>query len=239
MEKTFYDPDGHCLPFSLIEELYLFLPYGTPLSCWIKINEETGCRLEETDDMQFSFIKDNELFWTLGKNQVGFRSELLSQELYDEIVYMRKHNRILGDNLLPCKTDTLRRYFNKFIMPKLSIAWHKTRPILKNNGFRKVITYERRYQLKGFRKNFQTILFYYYWKKYGDAAIAAEMVSKRMKHSSTKITIKSYIENVEQLGIRNIESVIAKRPFEWIKSAGQMKIFEYYSQPLAMADIGV
>lgn len=227
MKTEFYDFDGHCIPLDFLEELYLHLEYGSVLSCWIKVMQQTGCRMKETDWMKHSFIKDGIIFWKLGKNQSGYyRKEQLSADLLKEIDFMRAHHRIMHDDLFPCKTITLRRYFNKFIMPNLSPRWHEKRVILSKKGF----SYERKYQLKGLRKNFQTFLFYYYWQKYNSADLALEMVSKRMKHSSRSMTCKHYVESCEQFGMSTLDMLIGRMPFEWIHNSGQHRIYEYFME---------
>lgn len=223
-KNDFYDNDGHCLPLSMVEELFTLLPYGSPLSIWIKVLQQTGCRMKETDYMRYSYIKDGVLFWKLGKNQKGyFRKEQLSPALLAEIELMRQHTRIMGDCLFPAKAETFGRYYRKFIFPFLSSAWHEKREVLRPSGFAS----NYRYQLKGFRKNFQTILFYHYWKEYNDAGVGLELVSKRMKHSSTGMTIRHYIENVNQLGVNNLNLLLGKTPGEWIRTSPQKKLFEY------------
>ncbi|MDI6738703.1 MAG: hypothetical protein QME12_09425 [Nanoarchaeota archaeon] len=81
------------------------------------------------------------------------------------------------------------------------------------------------YQLKGLRKNYQTLEFAKQFEKWQDASIALEFTSKNMKHSSGKITAYHYIENFESL---NIEKYKHLTPAEIIaNSQTQMRLMDY------------
>lgn len=66
---------------------------------------------------------------------------------------------------------------------------------------------EYRYQLKGLRKNFQTLMFAEELAEWDDPQIALLKVSKRMKHSAEHITFHHYIEDMEALGLRKGDPV--------------------------------
>ena len=85
-------------------------------------------------------------------------------------------------------------------------------------------SYSYKYALKGFRKNFATQLFIFYWSKYSDASVAVDMVSKRMKHSSRAMTVSHYIESVEEIEAEKFSQYM---PSEIIGMQTQKRILDY------------
>jgi integrase len=226
--KTTYsmrqEPDGQGIPFRLVRELFLIVEYGSICSVGIKLLHYTGCRIAELDNMQRSKICDGYIYWECGKNQHGWRKEYLPADFIAELEYYWKRNRMPIDNVLGVSSDTFTRYFRKYVRPKLSIEWHEHRVVVNDDKLEDIY----KYALKGFRKNFATLLFCYFWRKYNDAYVAVERVSKRMRHSSKHITVNHYIETVEQI---EAEKYMNLMPFEIIEQVVQTRLYDFCQDP--------
>ena len=109
--------------------------------------------------------------------------------------YVKNHDFVNG-RLFSFKHKTLNRYINMVMRPKIKGNWIIRRPSIK--GSQTALDYK--FQLKGLRHNFQTLDFASNLEKWGKD-MAIEFTSKRMRHSSYKITARHYIQNFEQLGI--------------------------------------
>jgi len=160
----------------------------------------TGCRCKELDNMKISKLFGNILYWGLGKNQNSWRKEEMSLNFIKELIYYRKTHRVYGDKLFGISSDTLRRYFNRDVRPYLSKEWQEKTFYQENGALKTCFVY----QLKGLRKDFQTLMFKKELEKWKDAGVALEFASKRMKHSSKHITAYHYLVNFDTLGIDNL-----------------------------------
>ena len=219
-DNSFYEMEGRALPFDVIKNLFLSLKYASTLSIGCKLLYYTGCRIAELEEMKKENIINGFLYWRCGKNQTKhFRKEYLPCKFIEEIKTYWKTNRTPYDKIMGVKSDAFRMYFVKN-RHRLNNIWGFKIPIYQN----KLIKYEYKYQLKGFRKTFATLLFYYYWRKYSDANIGAEMVAKRMKHSAKHITITHYIENAEQIQANKFTNLM---PFQIVDNTNQKRITEY------------
>ena len=157
----------------------------------------TGCRIKELERMRPDLLFGNALYWPIGKNQTGMRKEYLPDEYLAELAEYRRRNRVSDGQLFGIREETFTRYFNRYARPLLGPAWNARQVTVRNN----LLVLDYALQLKGFRKNFQTIIFKRHWDRYGDAGVALEFTSKRMRHDSTHMTAYHYIQNFEALGI--------------------------------------
>lgn len=107
----------------------------------------------------------------------------------------------------------------------MGYEWNLKRVILaKNNTFFKPYIY----QLKGLRKNFQTLKFFQGYKKWNDAYIALECISKDMKHSTKNMTFRHYIENNDTLEIDRFQNLEIHEIIK--KSNQQTTLLNYYKE---------
>ena len=217
--KVMQEPEGLGIPFSMVRELILFCEYGSILSVGCKILHFTGCRIRELDNMEKSKLQGNWLYWKCGKNQHGWRKEYLPSEFVAELEYYWKRNRTPQDKIMGVSSDTFTRYFRK-IRKNLDPKWQEQRLTIRAD----ILEKSYKYELKGFRKNFATLLFAYFYNKYDDASVAVERVSKRMKHSNTHITVNHYIETMEQI---QAEKYMHLMPFEIIENITQSRITDF------------
>lgn len=120
--------------------------------------------------------------------------------------------------MFSCKADSFRRYFNKKVRPFLGDAWRKERLVYKQG----TITRENILQLKGLKKTFQTFVFAQELWRWNNPEIALQFTSKKMRHSSTRITAYHYLNNFDVLGLSDNMSV---KPFVEVKQKRLMDFF--------------
>lgn len=191
-----HEIESHAVPFDRVLEAMGIMQYASDTRVMFQMLFLTGCRISELDNMQLSKLYGDVLYWHLGKNQRGFRKIRLPAYFIKELKEYRNTHRIYGDKLFGIEAHTFRMYFAHFIRPKLP-NWQEKR--FKDRCG--VLVPEYIYQLKGLRKDFQTLEFAKQLDKWKDASVALEFTSKGMKHSSTRITAKHYIENFDSLNI--------------------------------------
>lgn len=192
----YFREDSIAMPIPIAMKFIYGLPYGCPERIFLTIYFLTGCRPCEPDNMLYSNIYGNRLFWRPAKNQKGkFRYVELPITVLKEIQFMREHYRV-SNQLLPYSSNTFRTdHFNRI---RKQLKLDAKIPALKGGA----VKLENRYLIKGFRKLYSTKRFYELWQQYGDSGIALQMVAKELRHSDKKITCQYYIvENAEELGI--------------------------------------
>lgn len=195
------------------------LPYGSTSRVALQLLAATGCRITELDRMDPGRVLDGFLYWRPGKNQKGLRREFLPQGLRDELVAYRASHRVKTAFLLGIESQTIVRNFDRDDRPSIGGSWGERSEVFLNGrgwggGWR--------LHLKGFRKTFQTVLFAHFYRKYGDANVALEWVSKRMKHSSKHITAYHYLQDYEKLDVN--------RWVEWLETGRapqQSRIYDF------------
>lgn len=196
-----YEVDSYAIPFGNVKEVLDLLEYGNQVRVMFEMLALTGCRISELDSFrvdQLHKVSDGwVVFWKPGKKQRGVRKERLPDAFVNELRYCREHFRVKGCRMFSFKSCTFRRRFNEFVRPLLSGAWREVKP----SGKRGRAPFEYVLQLKGMRKNFQTLLFAKEWQEWHDASFAMEKTCKRMRHHSKHITVNHYIENFERLDI--------------------------------------
>ncbi|GEM_PF-3849613 len=212
--------DSHCIPFGYVIEAIEFMAYGSGLRVMFIMLFLTGCRISELDNMKISKIYGNFIYWKLGKNQKRHRKEPLPEKYLAELKFYRENNRVYQDRLFAMNHGTFRREFNKKIRPKLSKSWQQKRLIDIQGHLQE----EYFLQLKGLRKNYQTLDFAKQLKKWKSADVALEFTSKRMRHSSKRITAYHYLENFEDLDILKYQELT---PAEIFKQAQQTRLFDF------------
>lgn len=220
--QNFYDCEPRAIPVPLVLEAIRKSEYANVLGLAIQYRFMTGCRGKELDHTDPNKQSNGSIFWRLGKNQTKhFRKEHISEKWWAEYDFYRHKQGVPTKKLFHICNNTLQRYFNRDLRPILSAAWNEKIPVMRKNE----ICLEYRYQWSGFRKTFQTLLFAYYWTKYDDANIAMEMVSKRMKHSSTGMTVKHYIDDCDAI---NAKAYIGMLPFDLVNQPRQECIYEWF-----------
>ena len=215
-----HDTDSHCIPFDAIQEVRDFLPYASPLRVMWTMLALTGCRIRELDNMRASTIYGDVIYWKLGKNQKRHRKERLPAWFLDELRIYRETHRVYQDRLFGVRSDTFRRFFNRDVRPHLTPRWRELRLV----SFMGSLTEEYVYQLNGLRKSFQTLEFARQLEKWKDPTIALEFTSKKMRHSSAKITVYHYVENFDAL---RVERSTGLSPAEILGAAHQRRILDF------------
>jgi integrase len=196
-----YDVDGCVLPFDEIQEVLLYLHYGHEVRIMFEWALLTGCRIAELDRMDDRNLVPTKggkwIIWALGKNQTGMRKVFIPQIIIDELEYYWQNNRRLGHRLFGISGDTCSSYFNKKIRAYLGKTWQEVRPFhyQGNAPFTYVL------QFKGLRKVYQTLGWKRYYDRYGSSEIAINLISKEMGHSTTGMTARYYIINLEKMQI--------------------------------------
>lgn len=179
----------------------------------------TGCRLTCLDRMYIENLLGEYIYWQPGKKQRKPRKERLPVDYLNELRIYRETHKV-DHRLFAVTGETFRGYFKNFLRPKLPKSWQKKRPILTATGFR----LEYVYQIKGLRKNFQTLDLKRNVEEYGSVDLAIEKTSARMSHSSYKITARHYIENFDALGIKKLSTL---DPAALLKVRNQKRIWDY------------
>ena len=201
--------DVQAISYQDFKKLFLHLPYGSVVRVMLLMLAFTGCRVSELGTMLASDVCDNCVFWRPGKNQKGRRKETLPCCFVQELLFYRASHKV-DARLFGLTGNTFRRKFNMLRREVGGVWMEKTDKPVKNSAFPNM---QFRLQLKGFRKTFQTVLFKYYLEKYGDAAVALEFVSKRMRHSCTHMTAYHYIENYEVIDVVSwVEQFFCQKP---------------------------
>lgn len=220
-QPLIHDNDSRAIPFTRIQEVFDKVPRAHPVRVMFRMAFLTGCRLSELTTMKVKFIRDGYIYWELGKNQSSFRKEKLPADFLAELTEYRNNHCMKGGRVFHITHNTLRRMFNRDIRPMLSDYWRQKR--LRPRAGQ--LVREHVLQLNGLRKTFQTYYFYHEYKKRGDASFAIEMVSKRMKHSTTHMTAHHYIQNFDALQIDDYG--VEKPIFEVLDQAHQLRLVEW------------
>lgn len=198
------------------------MKYGSTESVMFKMLFLTGCRISELDNMRRSMLIAGVIHWQLGKNQRGWRKEQLPDVYLKELILYHENYRVYKDKIFSMSGKSLRRRFNSHIRQNLGSKWHERIPTINKNSACK---WEYRYNLKGLRKDFQTLLFKQQLDKWKDAGIALEFTSKKMRHSSTKLTAYHYLVNFDTLDISKYSNKTPARILQ--DSLTQRRIIDY------------
>lgn len=178
------------IPYEDFRTLFNFLPRAHPVRVMVIMLALTGCRLSELDRMQAQNLSGNLLYWRLGKNQRGWRSEPLPEWYLQELAdYHAAHRTMLG-RLFGPTAYTMRRYFNRDVRPFLGPRWNQKRDHPGYVGEEPYVL-----QLKGFRKSWGTTIYWREYQHWRDAGVALEFTSKRMQHSTTHMTAHHYLQH--------------------------------------------
>lgn len=210
-DKSILDPEWQVSAITWKDFSYLlsFLKYGSVERVMLLMLAYTGCRISELSIMETRDLNDLVISWRLGKNQVGRRKESLPESFVQELKFYRANNLTDSTRLFGVSHVTFRTRFNRLRKTVGGIWAEHSEDDLRADKTKKPYLL----RLKGFRKTFQTVLFKYYIEKYGDAAVALEFVSRRMKHSSTHMTAYHYIENYEVINVVQwIECFFCEKP---------------------------
>lgn len=198
MEKKLnLEQDGTAIPLDEVKKVLDFMTYASTVRVMFGMLFWTGSRIIELDNMKRGNIYDGYVYWKTGKNQNDYRKEKLPSYFIEELQEYWHTNRILGDKMFGVASDTFRRYFNRDVRPFLGGAWHEERLVFKIGTIQR----ENILQLKGLRKTFQTYVFAQELYKWNNPEIALQFTSKKMRHSSTRITAYHYLNNFDVLGI--------------------------------------
>ena len=191
------EKDGTAIPLLEVKKTLDFMTYASTVRVMFGMLFWTGARICELDNMKRGNIYGGYVYWKTGKNQNDYRKEKLPNHFIEELQEYWGNNRILGDKMFGVASDSFRRYFNKFVRPFLSDLWREERLVYKQS----TITRENILQLKGLRKTFQTYVFAQELWKWDNPEIALQFTSKKMRHSSTRLTAYHYLNNFDVLGI--------------------------------------
>ncbi len=214
--------DDHCtgIPFDKVVEALRFMEYASEVRVMFGMLFLTGCRISELSNMKPEFLFGNILYWGLGKNQKGYRKERLPEFYLRELDEYRRTNRIPAGFLFGIDGNTLNRYFTRDVRPKLGKDWQRRRFKPRGNEFGKGYVY----QLKGLRKTFQTLYFADQLKKWKSSEVALEMTSKKMRHSSRRVTAYHYLCEFDNLKIDRFRGT---QPAYLLQNEGQTRLMDF------------
>lgn len=193
----------NCQPVPYLEVLRLIrtLPYGNVIRVAFSWAFVTGARPSELANFTFngqsSFLRGNWFFWRVGKNQKGqWRKEWISDALLKETAFYREHSRVPADHVVGIASETIGRYFNKYVRPSLGGLWLKKVATPQKGGIHEYVL-----QFKGLRKSFACLIFWQEYKRWKDAGVALERVASRLHHSTNHITANHYLAHLDSLGM--------------------------------------
>jgi len=190
--------ESYAIPFSEVNRAVQQMPKNTDARVMFIMLVLTGCRIKALDKMRPDRIMNGYLYYDPGKKQGSLIKERMPDWFLEELRDYRDHRKVPGNALFAISSETFRRYFNRDIRPSMPGTWMKKILIPFKDGLKMEFIYE----LKGLRKNFQTLEFARQMKHWGNPEIALQFTSKKMKHSTTRITAHHYLCNFENLGIR-------------------------------------
>lgn len=211
----------YTIPFNEIVKAISQIKYATQESVMFQMLVYTGCRIVELDKMKKTDLHGHILRWKLGKLQKKWRHEPLPEYYIEELKEYWRLYPTLGNEMFGILGKSFRRSFNCKIRPILKCGWTTKRPEWQ---WSRPDVKENIWQLKGLRKNFQTLIYAQQLDKWRDSGVALEFTSKRMKHKSTKITAYHYIQNFDGLGIDEVKHLSMQ---EIYKTGRQKRIFEF------------
>jgi integrase len=219
MEKTLnLEKDGTAIPLIEVKRVLDFMTYASTVRVMFGMLFWTGCRICELDNMRRGNIYDDYVYWKTGKNQNDYRKEKLPSYFINELKEYWANHKLLGERMFSCKSESFRRYFNRDVRPFLNNAWCEERLVFKQGTIQR----ENILQLKGLRKTFQTFVFAQELYKWNNPEIALQFTSKKMRHSSTRLTAYHYLNNFDVLGINNNDFV---KPFVEVR---QKRLLDFF-----------
>ena len=216
------EADGYAIPFESINEVINKLQYGEPNRVMFKMLFYSGCHIIELDMMQKSLLhEDGTFFFRVAKKRIGkLRKVKLPMDFIEELRYYWNHYLTYSDRMFGIGARTFVRYWNRDVRPRLSYKWNEKRPTNENS----LLVLEYVLQLKGMRHTYATVYFAKFYKKYGDAYVAAELVSKLLLHSTKSITIRHYFSCLEVLGKELCELY---DPMDILDNISQKRMLDY------------
>ena len=187
--------DSEAIPFPVVADAIQRLEYASAERVMFTMLAMTGCRIRALDNMFVDRVVEGVLHFHEGKSTTGLRRCSLPSFFWKEIEDYRKKHDVCSRRLFGVSAEHFTKVFLRVVRPYLGGLWVDKRP-----DFSHPIRQERYVlRLKGLRKNFQTLEFARDLAKWGDAGVALEMTSKRMRHSSARITAYHYIENFDAI----------------------------------------
>ncbi len=223
------DNKHRTIPFDEVNRLVNTYPYGSKYRVILRWLAETGARPSEMSHRSLDEIHRGTWNWQPGKGQNGIRKEQLSESFWREFHTFLNNNSYRKHDVFGICANTFNRYLHKH-RQLLGGEWMKQVPCWGQRGISKL---RYKYQVKALRHNFATLLFYQMWKKFGSAEVAALMVAKRMAHSSFKITVIHYVEDLEELGLNETH---LSRKMQDIYNVEEDSPEEVYEKPHYMVD---
>lgn len=207
------DEDNKLIPFNDVINLIESFPKNDNKRMAILWLALTGARPSEIEGRSFSEVVFGKYWvWKPRKKQKGMRKESFPDWFWHELKEYSEKGSYSNNDIFGIKGESLARYINKHIRPKLGGEWLKKRPAFYEDGsFRMVY----KYQLKNLRHNFQTLLFWHELHKFSSPDVALCRTSRRMKHSNKRITATHYLEavdalNMNEYGHLNMGEIIEK-----------------------------
>lgn len=212
--------EGRGIPLELVKKTIQHLQRASTIRIMFMTAALTGCRLTELQNMKKDLCREPYLIWALGKNQNGYRKELMPAYWWTELKEYRTTHKVPENRLFGPSGDTFGRMWDKARQTNLPQEWG----IKIDSVINGIIAPAYKYQLRGLRKNFQTHIFAQQLRKWKDPTIALEITSKRMKHKSTHTTIYHYIQEYE---ILSMEKYTNQDMTTILRFEPQSKIAEY------------
>lgn len=190
--------ESYAIPLTDVSDAVRSMERGTDVREMFIMLALTGCRIKALDKMRPEKIMNGYLYYEPGKKQGGLIKIRMPEWYLEELKNYREHRRVAGNKMFGISSETFRRYFNRDVRAKLPESWKKSLMVPYVDGLKR----EYLYELKGLRKNYQTLEFAKQFKHWGNPEIALQFTSKKMKHSNTRITAHHYLQNFDSLGIK-------------------------------------
>lgn len=219
-----YETGCAAIPYERIIEVMDYLPYASALRVSWTFLFLTGARPSEFDKAEIngteSFLKGNWYYWRVGKNQdKGWRKEYLPDAWLSEWREYRRRSRVFSDRMFSISSETVGRYFNRDIRPRLGSAWQERTITARKNGVHEFIL-----QLKGLRKSFGCLALYQEYFHWKDWSVALEFTCQRYRHSNKGITVQHYLKDIKML---DMEKWGGFTPGEVLALASQKHVIDY------------
>ena len=216
------DKDYKDIPFQEVKRLIEILPRAKRHRVALMWLSLTGARPSEIEKRKISEIAFGIYWiWKPRKNQKGYRREKLPSFFWEEFNEYLEKESYSNDDVFGLLGESLSSYVNRYIRPLLGGNWIKKRPEFREDGKYRLVYI---YQIKNLRHNYQTCEWARYKEEYG-SDLALMKVSRKMRHSSKRITGEHYIESVEHL---NLNSHKHKTMGEILQGVDQMNLMNYF-----------
>jgi integrase len=220
-------PKDYSKPIPVNEAIRVIrhLPYASTVRVCFGMLFLTGCRINELKNFRMKnlySLKNGyyKVYWSLGKNQTGYRSTIIPPRYIKELKEYRENNKHYSDLMFSAEPRSFARLFDRH-RKHLGGDWYRKAPLFGGGTIKE----EYLYQLKGLRKTFATWTFYRLYKKYRDYNISLEFTSRDLHHSTKNMTATHYIKNFEDLEINKLNDLLPEEAYQFAEEQYNLLAF--------------